>query len=211
MQNYPLIAPNHIQSARLYANRADMILSLQQRLPANPVICEVGVALGDFSEFLIAALRPRNFIGMDLFRLHEEVVLWGQPTSEIFGGKTHAEHYRQRFAGNPMQIFEGDSVAALSSLPSASIDLIYIDGDHSYDGVKRDTAQAIEKVTPDGLLIFNDYIMYDHIQLGEYGVVPAVNELVNESDWRVVGFALQHSMFCDIALQREGAARLAEV
>lgn len=209
MPNYPLIAPNHVISARLYANRAEMVLALQQRLPRNPVVCEVGVALGDFSEFLLSALHPREFIGMDLFGLHELDMLWGRPTSEIFGGKTHAEFFKQRFAAHPVRVFEGDSAAALASLPDASIDLIYIDGDHSYDGVKRDTAEALKKVKPDGLLIFNDYIMYDHLQHGEYGVVPAVNELVNDSDWRIVGYALQHSMFCDIALQREGAATLA--
>ncbi len=210
MHNYPLIAPDQVASARLYANRAEMVLALQKRLPKNPVICEVGVALGDFSEFLLSVLHPRDFIGMDLFGLHELEILWGRPTSEIFGGKTHAEYFRERFAAHPVRVFEGDSAAALASLPDASIDLIYIDGDHSYDGVKRDTAQAIKKVKPDGLLIFNDYIMYDHLQGGEYGVVPAVNELINESDWRVVGFALQHSMFCDIALQRAGAAGTAD-
>lgn len=209
MQHYPLIAPNQIVSASLYANRAEMVLALQKRLSDNPVVCEVGVALGDFSEFLLSALRPRAFIAMDLFGLHEQETLWGQPTSEIFAGKSHAEFYRARFAAHPVEVFEGDSAAALASLPDASIDLIYIDGDHSYEGVKRDTDQAIRKVKPDGLLIFNDYIMYDHVQLGGYGVVPAVNELVNETDWRVVGFALQHALFCDIALQREGPAKLA--
>lgn len=206
MQNYPVIAPNHVVSARVYANRAEMILGLRQRLPRNPSVCEVGVALGDFSEFLLSALRPREFIGMDLFGLHELEILWGRPTAEIFRGRTHAEYYRERFASHPVRVCEGDSAAALASLADASIDLIYVDGDHSYDGVKRDTAQAIKKVKSDGLLIFNDYIMYDHLQGGEYGVVPALNELVNDTDWRIVGFALQHAMFCDIAVQRETAA-----
>ena len=208
MQDYPAIAAEHLVSARVHANRAEMVLALEQRLPRNPVVCEVGVALGDFSEFLLSALRPREFVGMDLFGLHELETLWGQPTAKIFGGKTHAQFYRDRFAAHPVRVFEGDSAAALASLPDASTDLIYIDGDHSYEGVKRDTAQAIRKVKPDGLLIYNDYIMYDHLQGGEYGVVPAVNELVAESDWRIVGYALQHRMFCDIALQREAAAHL---
>jgi hypothetical protein len=206
LQSYPSITSSHIASARIHANRAEMILSLEKRLPRNPVICEIGVALGDFSEFLLNSLRPRDFIGMDLFGLHGLETLWGRPTREIFGGKTHVDYYRNRFASHPVRVVEGDSAAALASLPDASIDLIYIDGDHSYEGVKRDTAQAIRKVRPDGLLVFNDYIMYDHLQGGEYGVVPAVNELVNASDWRIVGFALQHRMFCDIALQRESSA-----
>jgi hypothetical protein len=35
-----------------------------------------------------------------------------------------------------------------------------------------------------------------------YGVVPAVNELVAKSGWRVVGFALQPCIFCDVAIRR---------
>jgi len=205
--NYPEVAASHLASPRLYANRAEMVLALAERLPGNPAICEVGVALGDFSEFLLNALRPRDLVAMDLFGLHGLETLWGRSTREIFGGRTHAQYYCDRFAAQPVRVMEGDSAAALGSLPDASLDLIYIDGDHSYEGVKADTAQAVRKVTADGLLIFNDYIMYDHLQGGEYGVVPAVNELVSETDWRIVGFALQHRMFCDIALQREPAAR----
>ena len=56
-----------------------------------------------------------------------------------------------------------------------------------------------------GLLVFNDYIMVDHHYGTPYGVVRAVNELVTASDWKVVGFALQQQMFCDIALCRAPA------
>lgn len=206
LQEYPAVTSQHLASARLYANRADMVLALKDRLPASPRICEVGVALGDFSEFLINALQPSEFLAMDLFGLDKYESLWGTPTSEIFRGKTHAQYYQDRFASPKVRVFNGDSVEALSSLSDQSLDLIYIDGDHSYEGVKADTTQAIRKVTAAGLLIFNDYLLYDHIQKGEFGVVQAVNELVNSSDWRIVGFALQHAMFCDIALQRAGAA-----
>jgi hypothetical protein len=183
-----------------------MVIALKDRLPPNPTVCEVGVALGDFSEYLLNVLQPRQFIAMDLFGLDQLEVLWGRPTREIFQGKSHTQFYRNRFSSPNVRVMEGDSVAALSSLPDRSIDLIYIDGDHSYEGVKADTAQAIRKVTAEGLLIFNDYILYDHIQMGEYGVVQAVNELVSQTDWRIVGFALQYAMFCDIALQRAGSA-----
>jgi hypothetical protein len=44
--------------------------------------------------------------------------------------------------------------------------------------------------------------MADHIQNSPYGVVQVVNELVTSSNWRVIGFALQQHMFCDIALKR---------
>ena len=39
---------------------------------------------------------------------------------------------------------------------SRSIDLIFIDGDHSYEGVKRDWTLFIPHVTPFGLVVFHD-------------------------------------------------------
>jgi hypothetical protein len=202
LKNFPAISADHLWSAQLYANRFDLIRVIKERLPSHPAVCEVGVALGDFSEFLLNTLEPSEFLGLDLFGLHELTELWGRPTKDIFKGRTHVQFYRERFASGPVRVLEGDSAAALESLPDESVDLVYIDGDHSYEGVKADTAQAVRKVRPEGVIIFNDYIMYDHLQGGSYGVVPAVNELLAQSDWKIVGFALQHLMFCDIALQR---------
>jgi hypothetical protein len=87
-------------------------------------------------------------------------------------------------------------------LQDHSLDLIYIDAGHDIESVKRDMQEAVQKIKRDGTLIFNDYIMHDHITGSPYGVVPVVNDLVAQHGWKVVGFALQHHLFCDIALRR---------
>ena len=46
-------------------------------------------------------------------------------------------------------------VVADTSLPE-SIDLLYIDGDHSYDGVKFDFEHLGQKVRPGGLILLHD-------------------------------------------------------
>jgi hypothetical protein len=35
-----------------------------------------------------------------------------------------------------------------------------------------------------------------------YGVVRAVNELINQHDLEVLGLALEINMFCDVAVQK---------
>lgn len=203
--HYPSLKPQHLINARLYADRYDMLINLKPRLPENPVICEVGVAVGGFSQFMMETLNPAEFHAIDLFGLHNQDLLFGQPTSEIFGSGTHAEYYRDKFPA--AVIVEGDSAPALNRYPAEKFDLIYIDGDHRYEGAKADMMAAFKAIKPDGIMIFNDYIMYDHIQKGDYGVVQVVNELVASSDWRIVGFGLEVQMFCDIALQREPEIR----
>jgi hypothetical protein len=56
-----------------------------------------------------------------------------------------------------------------------------------------------------GFLVFNDYMLIDHNH-ANYGIVPVVNDMVVNQGWRVAGYALDHGLYCDIALQRVKAA-----
>ncbi len=96
----------------------------------------------------------------------------------------------------------GHTAQTLPTYEAATFDLVYIDAGHFYPDVKADAREAARIVKPDGTLIFNDYTMADHLTRTMYGVVHAVNELVVSTDWKVVGFALNYSMYCDIALRR---------
>lgn len=202
MADYPALTAKHIHGGMLCANRIDMIRYLARKLPDHPAVCEVGVGLGDFSEVLMRFLRPKRFVAIDWFRAHEDELNFGRPSKEVFGSMTHGEFYRRRFATKPVEIREGNSAETLATLDDTSFDLIYIDANHEYDAVRRDAEEALRKIRPTGILIFNDYILFDHLRGTEYGVVPVVNRLVNETDWRINAFALEHDMFCDVALVR---------
>jgi precorrin-6B methylase 2 len=101
-----------------------------------------------------------------------------------------------------VETYSGDSSKTLKLQPDKSFDLIYIDGSHTYEGVLADTIEAIRIVEQNGILIFNDYTMYDHYLGHRYGVVEVVNQLVHQTNFKVFAFALQADMFCDIALRR---------
>jgi hypothetical protein len=200
--SFPELTEEHFDNARLFANRAALIHA--QTDVRGGVVVEVGVGLGDFTQVLLEVLEPKTFYAIDLFRMHEWPEHWGRSSKELFGTKTHREHYEGRFAslGSRMVIEEGFSHVGLSRLADASCDLIYVDAEHDYDNVARDAQIAVTKLKPRGVLVFNDYIMYDHMLGQPYGVVQAVNELVASGEWRVTGFALQQHMFCDISLRR---------
>jgi len=90
----------------------------------------------------------------------------------------------------------------LAKYPDKSFDLIYIDGDHSYEGVKKDAEIAKDKVVDNGVLVFNDYLAFSAWEGAVYGVMRAVNELIVKDDWVVTGFALNHWMHYDVALRK---------
>src|SRR5262249_38284431 len=151
-------------------------------------------------DVILKKLEPRRFDAFDIFRLHEAKIATARPTSEMFGGKTHLEFYRQRYAtyidNGTVRILVGDSSTLMAQQEDASYGIIYIDGDHSYESVRKDA--EIPKLRSDGILIFNDYVMNDCFDNEPYGIVPVVNSLCVNRGWRVLYFAFQSHMFCDI-------------
>jgi hypothetical protein len=61
-----------------------------------------------------------------------------------------------RYAKNVTQLF-GDSMSFDFSPYHGSIDLVYIDGSHSYEYVRSDTLNAFSMLRPDGIILWDDY------------------------------------------------------
>lgn len=202
--NFPAITAGHMRDAKLFAHRNDMISSFQDL--RGGIIGEVGVALGDFSEFLISTLRPSKFYAFDMFEMHKYPDHWGRSSRDIFGDATHQDFYAERANSfqAPVTIVPGLSYETLPMQDDGTFDMLYIDAGHKYADVIQDMRIAACKLKPSATMICNDYIMFDHMLGEDYGVVQAVNELVAEGEWFVVGFALQQQLFCDIALRRYG-------
>jgi Methyltransferase domain len=199
---FPGLTSAHIaEGARLYADRNAMVAALG---PRGGVVSEVGVAMGDFSQFLLETLNPTRFYALDMFDMHKHPIIWGRPSTELFDNLSQLDFFKRRFAdeGARVEARVGASAELLDAFPDGTFDFIYIDAGHDYDNVRKDAAASARKLKQDGLLVFNDYTIIDAFSLEGYGVVQAVNELVVAGGWQVCGFALQHSMFCDIAVRR---------
>jgi hypothetical protein len=199
--DYPVLQKEHLRDARLYANRNDLIAGLPVR--KGGIIAEIGVWQGVFSKFLCTKLEPRRFVAFDIFTGHEYEDWNGFTGRQLFDGLTQRKYFEREMKPflDITTIVEGSSQETLRNYADRSFDLVYVDGDHRYDAVKVDTAFAAEMASETGLLVFNDYLLIDHNH-DAYGVVPAVNHLVVSHGWCVVGYALNHGLYCDIALAR---------
>jgi hypothetical protein len=209
------LRPSDVESARLFATRSAMVEAFSPLLQGKR-IAELGVAYGDFSEVLIKNLEPEQFFAFDTFTWHQgSIITWGKRAKEVLGGLTHREFYANRFSKflTAVVIEEGDGATNLGKYPDKYFDMIYVDGDHSYQSVKRDAAVSKQKLKDDGILIFNDYIMFEYCSVAEpnasvwYGVVQVVNQLVVYENFEVIGFALSRTMHCDIAVRRRRSPR----
>jgi hypothetical protein len=200
----PVLPAQLLANARIVPKRAD-ILPL---LPKGGVFVEIGVALGDYSATIMQVCQPEMFIGLDIFTIHETPKLWGRPTAEVLKGKTHEEFYRDRFkkaidAGR-MRVIAGDSSEALAKMDDASIDIAYVDADHTYDFVKGELALLNSKVKAEGLIVLNDYTMGNIRGSGfkRFGVIQATHEFMMANGWEMIYLALHPHMYCDVAIRR---------
>lgn len=60
---------------------------------------------------------------------------------------------------NKIQMLTGDSRQFDLTQFKRSVDFVFIDADHSYDGVMHDTDKAFDMIRPGGLIVWHDYLM----------------------------------------------------
>ena len=95
-----------------------------------------------------------------------------EPRYEAAARKNLREHGVEDDA---VTLLSGDSSEVVASLPGL-FDIVFVDGDHGYDGVCRDIL-AVSRVLADGAVVaFHDYY-HPANQTGDYGVQRAVDEL----------------------------------
>lgn len=130
---------------------------LLRMVPPYAACCEIGVYEGVFSERILRICEPEWLYLIDPW-------------------KDKPEQYKKvynKFAGSDaVYIFKGTSSEAESRLDNDFFDFVYIDGDHSYQGVRNDLCNYYPKVKKGGLLCGDDY----NIQ----SVYSAVNDWVKE-------------------------------
>lgn len=177
----PAIPPELLAGCAIVAHRYDLI----PHLPKGGVVAEIGTMRGVFAKWILEASHP---LALHLFDL-EFLLLEREPLADAL-------------ASGQVSLHEGDSAECLARFPEDHFDWIYVDADHSYDGVVRDIAAARDRVRPGGFLVFDDYCAFSHRELLPYGVLRAVNEFIVREHWPVRYLALDAQGHLNIALAR---------
>lgn len=189
---FVICSPNlqdcHVKNCRLVETRAKML----EYLPKNSVVAEVGTQYGHFSEEILSIAKPEK-----LHLIDYNFDFFKQGLSQ-----TENSLLQDGIEQGTIELHEGDSSTILSSFPDKFFDWIYIDADHTYEGVCKDIQQGYPKVKPDGMMVFNDYTNWSVCEIMPYGVAKAVNEFCIAHNWEIVFLALQSLGYHDIALKK---------
>lgn len=147
---FPLIEPLfRIETHMSFEERLELFrLGLQ--LPAGFVACEIGSYLGASTAFLAAAasIQGGHVHAVDTWRNDAMPDGPGEDTFERFANNT-------RLFQHVITTHRGLSADMKSRV--GAIDLLFIDGDHSYDAVKADLINYGVKIKPGGVLVVHDF------------------------------------------------------
>ena len=146
---------------------------------------EVGTQYGHFAKNIFDIIRPERLDIVDqTFQLLDY------------------DYFNPHISSGRVRLHEGDSSSVMATLPAASYDLIYVDGNHFYEGVFRDAQEAIRLAKPTGVIVFNDYTAYSPLERTQYGVVRVVNDLCLDHGFEMFLLGLHILGYHDVAIRR---------
>lgn len=136
---------------------------------------EIGVAEGNFSRDMLAwQIDHRNVI-QKLYMVDR----W-QCTPSVKGDSSMPQSWHDKNLAKAQQqvapfgdravFLRGESVVMAQQVPDHSLALLYIDGDHSYDGVTNDLNAWVPKVMRGGIVALHDF------ENPNYGVNQALRD-----------------------------------
>jgi hypothetical protein len=152
---------------------------------AAPVTAEIGVAYGDMSAAILRAVHPIRHIAIDPYRERLEYVdSMNAPQEVQWCRMALAWHHlwttAEGMSGHrPIVEMHPRLELAVGRFPH----VIFIDGDHSYEGVRDDLSFCATWIHRDGLLCGHDYG-----DPGWPGVTKAVHEFADKHGLRVVAW-----------------------
>lgn len=147
-----------------------------------------------FAFWIIDALRPKTFVelgthsGVSYSAFVQAVQTLGLDTAcyaiDTWAGDDHAGFYdegvylewaafHERHFGGTSRLVRSTFDAAVEKFSNGSIDLLHIDGLHTYDAVRHDFEIWLPKLSPRGVVLFHDV----NVREGDFGAWKLWEEL----------------------------------
>ncbi|MCU0907419.1 MAG: class I SAM-dependent methyltransferase [Rhodobacteraceae bacterium] len=178
----------HTAACRVVPSR----LHLLDRLPKGLAWAEIGVGFGDYSAEILARARPTCLHLVDAWE-----------TTRYGTGRTHvATRFAEAIASGRVVLHVGKSTAVMPTLGRGTLDVVYIDTDHSYATTRDELRLAAGLVAGGGRIAGHDYCPGNAVEPVVYGVVQAVAEFCLAEDWGFEYLALAAAGNASFCLRR---------
>ena len=172
-----------------FETRNDMVKHL---VGSGKQICEVGVFLGDFANFLLST-QPKQLVLIDPWEgVGQSGDHDGNNVKQVYLPSAYLNILNQTKPMPNVMTCRGKSGELLPMFKDGTFDMVYLDGDHSYEGVKIDLPLAWAKLKKGGWLMGHDYETNPKKTKTGYafGVKKAVDEFLAEKGLKIQALAL---------------------
>jgi hypothetical protein len=148
-------------------------IELLNLLPKNKVVVELGVFTGKYSEKILKILHPSKLYLVDIFRKGRGNSM-GETVNDM---SLYFDILKNKYINNEnVIVVKSTTKQFLETIDKNIIDIIYIDADHSYLGVKNDLELSYKIIKRGGFITGHDYD-YDSVK-------NAIDEFINKYDNR---------------------------
>jgi hypothetical protein len=139
-------------------NRVELWESLLGHLHVQ-IMAEIGVWKGEFAERLLRDCPAiKHYIMIDPWANLPD---WNKPfnVDERQFQRIYAEAMaRTDFAADKRRVLRGRTKEVIDDIPDESLDLAYIDGDHTLRGITIDLLRLLPKIRPGGFMAGDDFV-----------------------------------------------------
>ena len=152
-------------------------------LPADGVVAEIGVALGDFSQRILTEGRVSKLHLIDPW-VHQDRSDYSTDDNNVSMDEQEQRYidiqnrYADEIGAGQVEVHRAYSQDKMPDFEDRSLDWVYIDGMHTFDAVTTDLALSWEKVRDDGFILGHDFTNGPLGQKQQFGVVEAVTQFV---------------------------------
>ena len=148
------IGANHLMG------RSEIRRTLLEKMPKGGVCAEIGVWDGGFSEEILEITQPA------LLHLIDPWLFQPDFNNSAFGREKNRDAMEEKFHAVTekfkddarVRIHRAMSHEALADMEDASLDWVYLDGNHNYEVISNDIRVCLEKVKPNGIISGDDFL-----------------------------------------------------
>jgi hypothetical protein len=139
------------------SGRKEIWTQIVQQTQAREFL-ELGVLRGAFAEHILRHCPSvTRYYMLDPWRHLGD---WNKPANVVqptFDAIYSEAMARTDFAGERRIVLRGTTTEAIDQIPDESLDVAYIDGDHTLRGITIDLIRTYPKIRPNGILGGDDY------------------------------------------------------
>ena len=166
-------------------------------LPKGGEVYEIGVAEGVFSKEILEKNQPRRLHLVDPWEHQDAKNYQADPNNCSQTEADRRYHYvRDVFSpqldSGQVQIHRSYSVDRAIQIADGSLDWVYVDARHTYDGVLEDLRAYAPKIKSEGFIVGDDFSNHQPAQQMNFQVIDAVRDFCNESGFHLFAMTMEN-------------------